>query len=344
MDADAATLPDSVTELSLERDTFANQLRKAGYATAMIGKWGQLTPSGDPAEWGFDHDFHFKGSGMYWNSDRAKKMTDDGKVRGDPDTYVLDGKQYLSVLVGWGGATGLYVGNRFLRYTADEIVDRNGRPLPVKGLDVVMINRGVSGELSAQAAQLTGDRDGAKRAFDAMLDDEQMAFLGLRGLIERDHAFLAVVGNQHAGLFKRFANGCHPIGQAAALDTQRPARNLIRHAGAQGLQLGGFVLCIKRAAGKNVRRTLVIQADAATDLALRAGSLKLITGRGGPQLYDLAADPAEEHDVAASNPDETKRLEGLLDRKIAAMPLAPRSAQAVDPRLRETLRALGYAE
>lgn len=37
--------------------------------------------------------------------------------------------------------------------------------------------------LSAQAAQLTGDRDGAKRAFDAMLEDDQMAFLGLRGLI-----------------------------------------------------------------------------------------------------------------------------------------------------------------
>ena len=37
--------------------------------------------------------------------------------------------------------------------------------------------------LSAQAAQLTGDRDGAKRAFNAMLDDQQMAFLGLRGLI-----------------------------------------------------------------------------------------------------------------------------------------------------------------
>lgn len=37
--------------------------------------------------------------------------------------------------------------------------------------------------LSAQAAQLNGDRDGATRAFNAMLEDEQMAFLGLRGLI-----------------------------------------------------------------------------------------------------------------------------------------------------------------
>jgi len=67
-------------------------LKQAGYATAMIGKWGQLSPSGDPAEWGFEHDFHFKASGMYWNSARVKTMTEDGKVRGDPDTYVINGK------------------------------------------------------------------------------------------------------------------------------------------------------------------------------------------------------------------------------------------------------------
>ena len=37
--------------------------------------------------------------------------------------------------------------------------------------------------LSAQAAQLAGDPDGARRAFTAMLEDDEMAFLGLRGLI-----------------------------------------------------------------------------------------------------------------------------------------------------------------
>ena len=67
-------------------------LKQAGYASAMIGKWGQLSPSGSPAEWGFDHDFHFKGSGMYWNSKVAKPMSEGGKVRGDPDAYVVDGK------------------------------------------------------------------------------------------------------------------------------------------------------------------------------------------------------------------------------------------------------------
>ena len=66
-------------------------MRKAGYATALIGKWGQLSPSGSPADWGFGHDFHFKASGMYWNSKAVKTMTEDGKVRGDPDSYVIDG-------------------------------------------------------------------------------------------------------------------------------------------------------------------------------------------------------------------------------------------------------------
>ncbi|HYD06603.1 MAG TPA: heme biosynthesis HemY N-terminal domain-containing protein, partial [Reyranella sp.] len=37
--------------------------------------------------------------------------------------------------------------------------------------------------LSAQAAQLNGDREAASRAFRAMLEDDEMAFLGLRGLI-----------------------------------------------------------------------------------------------------------------------------------------------------------------
>ncbi len=37
--------------------------------------------------------------------------------------------------------------------------------------------------LSAQAAQLAGDREGARKTFTAMLEDDEMAFLGLRGLI-----------------------------------------------------------------------------------------------------------------------------------------------------------------
>ncbi len=62
------------------------------------------------------------------------------------------------------------------------------------------------------------------------------------------------------------------------------------------------------------RTTLVIQADAATDLALRKGSLKLITGRGGPQLYDLAADPKETKDLAGAQPEVVKEMTAMLDK------------------------------
>lgn len=72
---------------------------------------------------------------------------------------------------------------------------------------------------------------------------------------------------------------------------------------------------LKGTAGvRNVRTTLVIQADAATDLALRVGPLKLITGRGGPLLYDLAADPKETTDLAAARPEVVKEMTAQLDK------------------------------
>ena len=54
-------------------------LAQAGYATTMIGKWGQLPL--DPASFGYGDSFRFKGSGTYWN------YQDKGK------TYFLNGKE-----------------------------------------------------------------------------------------------------------------------------------------------------------------------------------------------------------------------------------------------------------
>ena len=78
-------------------------LKKAGYTTAMIGKWGQLLPSGDATEWGFDHVLSFKGSGIYWNKTAAASLVkkyelagdkgaEDG-VRANPGPYNIDAKK-----------------------------------------------------------------------------------------------------------------------------------------------------------------------------------------------------------------------------------------------------------
>ena len=78
-------------------------LKKAGYTTAMIGKWGQLLPSGDAAQWGFDHMMSFKASGIYWNKTAAASWVKkygldsekfgEGGVRANPGPYNIDEKK-----------------------------------------------------------------------------------------------------------------------------------------------------------------------------------------------------------------------------------------------------------
>ncbi|NBV22762.1 MAG: hypothetical protein EBS05_12715 [Proteobacteria bacterium] len=80
-------------------------LKQAGYTTAMIGKWGQLLPSGDAAQWGFDHMMSFKASGIYWNKAAAaswvKKYGLDGErfgeggVRANPGPYNIDAQKLM---------------------------------------------------------------------------------------------------------------------------------------------------------------------------------------------------------------------------------------------------------
>jgi hypothetical protein len=56
-------------------------------------------------------------------------------------------------------------------------------------------------------------------------------------------------------------------------------------------------------------------------------------------LFDLAADPGEQHDLGETRPDLLRRLQGLL-------PAPPARGMATDkptdPAIAERLRALGY--
>jgi arylsulfatase A-like enzyme len=84
--------------------------------------------------------------------------------------------------------------------------------------------------------------------------------------------------------------------------------------------------------------------------AVRQGDLKLVRneaedGAVREELYDLAADPAEAHDLATSRPHEAQALSQLLARwrRLAAS----QRREAARPfekgeGLRETLEALGY--
>jgi len=53
-------------------------MKKAGYATAAVGKWGQICLG--PGEWGFDESLSFRGSGRYWSSQSPSYFVN-GKAR-----------------------------------------------------------------------------------------------------------------------------------------------------------------------------------------------------------------------------------------------------------------------
>jgi arylsulfatase A len=84
-----ATNQDATGQMKPSVETFMpTYLKKAGYVTAAIGKWGQL-PLG-PAEFGFDQYLKFQGSGVYWNTqDKGKTYLLNGK------TVNLKDKEYL---------------------------------------------------------------------------------------------------------------------------------------------------------------------------------------------------------------------------------------------------------
>jgi arylsulfatase A len=63
-------------------------LKKAGYATASVGKWGQLSLG--PGEWGFDEYLVFPGSGRYWR-DQTPRYRQNGEQKNLPEgTYLPD--------------------------------------------------------------------------------------------------------------------------------------------------------------------------------------------------------------------------------------------------------------
>ena len=80
-----------------------------------------------------------------------------------------------------------------------------------------------------------------------------------------------------------------------------------------------------------------------------AYQLALLIGRDGRrerQLYDLEADRGTTRDIASAHPDRARELEAAIDahrEREARLALAP-TPTAIDPQLRERLRALGYLD
>jgi choline-sulfatase len=74
----------------------------------------------------------------------------------------------------------------------------------------------------------------------------------------------------------------------------------------------------------------------------REGNLKYIRAPR-PELYDVAADPGEMHNLAEARPRDVARLERSLTEALAALG-ERESRRAMEPEAAERLRALGYVQ
>lgn len=67
--------------------------------------------------------------------------------------------------------------------------------------------------------------------------------------------------------------------------------------------------------------------------------------KGAVQLFDPATDPAEQHNLAVSRPEDARRMQSELDSALAGMGgNEPMQGEAVSERELEELRALGYVQ
>jgi len=78
---------------------------------------------------------------------------------------------------------------------------------------------------------------------------------------------------------------------------------------------------------------------------LTDGRWRLVTHEGSPsQLFDLAADPREEHDLAAARPEIVAEMERTFAELLrSAERVAPLSERTVSPEEEARLKSMGYA-
>ena len=80
--------------------------------------------------------------------------------------------------------------------------------------------------------------------------------------------------------------------------------------------------------------------------AIRAGSYKYIEYMDGKQeLYDVEADPAEQHDLSAEQPERVQELQTRLHEAVdfgSVTATPPRNTIREDPAMNQLLEVLGY--
>ena len=142
-----------------------------------------------------------------------------------------------------------------------------------------------------------------------------------------------------------------PARVAALVETVDVAATLLDYAGAPPpAELEGeSLLPLVRGRTRELAHPEVVMSTQMRDVhALRVGDWKyILRPKHGEELYDLRADPQEQHDLAAAQPDRTRamrdRLASLV-RPDGGHSAGDENRLRDDPRMNELLEKLGYVD
>jgi arylsulfatase A len=319
--------PEGQVPMPADTVTVAHLMKKAGYATGLVGKWGLGHPgsASTPDKMGFDHFFGY-------NCQRKAHEYYPEYLWRDGEKVVLDGKKYSHDLMADDALDFVrrHKAGPFFLYLAFTI--------PHSKLQVPDLGP-YAGEtwpddLKTLAAMITRmDRDvGRLTALlkELKIDDRTLVvFASDNGAAYRDAVF------DHSGPLRGFKRDLYEGGIRTPAVARWPGRikpgvvsdqvwafwdvlptlaELVGQKGPPGLD--GVSVLPALLDGKPVEHPPLYWEfhERWFDQAARIGDWKAVrNGKDGPiELYDLKTDPGETRDVAAGHPGVVKRLEVYL--------------------------------
>jgi arylsulfatase A-like enzyme len=320
--------------LPVAERTLAQGLREAGYATAIVGKWhlGHAERAMLPTQRGFDHQYgpyngwidyftHERGGGLDWHRD-DQPSHDQGyatTLLGDEAVRLIEQHDFHQPLF------------LYLAFTA---VHSPSQALPehVKLFESVPDERRriYYAMIHALDEQLGRVVDAVERRGE--MENTLFVFASDNGAPERQAGSNRPLrggkndvyeGGARVAAFATWRGRIAPGGRVAEplhmVDWYPTLLGLAGAAIAQPLPLDGRDAWPAIAQGKPSPRETIFTAAWPRGSALRQGNLKLVLRRASrdaeltAELFDLAQDPSEAHDLAAQQPERVATLRAQLD-------------------------------
>jgi arylsulfatase A-like enzyme len=343
--------------LPLEERTLPQALKEAGYVTALVGKWhlGHFERSYLPTSRGFDHQYgHYNGAIDYFTHVRDGGFDwhrDDRAAYDEGYSTELIAREAVRIIREFGGRTPFFLDVSFNAVHAPlQVPDRYTQPYEhLKGP-----RRTYAGMLAAMdeavgkivaALDEKGIRDNTLIVFSSDNGGPQPGLVTDNGRLRAGKATL-YEGGVRAAAFATWKGRIRPgtvVSQPFHIVDWYPT--LLTLAGArptQKLPVDGFDVWPTITGGKpSPRQEILINSTPRTG-AIRVGDWKLVLNggfnemlevEGGGQapaapsveLFNIADDPYEEHNLAERQPDRVKALRERYDAL---------AAQAAPPKVR----------